>query len=138
MKVIADELQIIATALGTGYMRAATLQDSNIITHYTDIDKAFIIYVGFGNAAMSFAGAMPVKAVETTVYVVDKKLTTDALAEQVDIQLEALEIIATSIVNTFTALQPILEYTLAPVTINDDMLIGYLLTFTPELQANGC
>lgn len=138
MKEISDKIQAIATTLGAGYIRAKSIKDSNITSHYTNITGTYIFYIGFGNIKNSFSGAVPVKQVDVEVYVVAKTGTTDDNASQRDVIMALVELDAYSIVNKFIALQPILEYTMDAVSINDDMLIGYLLKFSPELEGYGC
>lgn len=138
MKIISDQLQTIAADLGAVYTRSNSLEESNLQTHFKAADNPLIYYVGFGEVENSFAGAMPVKAVAVEVYVLQKKPTIDALAEDVDTVLAEMEQLSSDIIRSFKTYSAIIEYNLEPVLVFDDLLIGYRLSFTPELEAPHC
>jgi len=139
VKVISDELIRITTLLGVSYERASALNQANTLIHYQNISSIIVIYVGYGNAeVVRNEGAQPTQIVETSVYVLDKKLVVDELAVNVDIILEATGQVAADIIDNFEITPDLLDYSLEPVEVFDDMLVGYLLTFSPSIDAPVC
>jgi len=139
VKAIADELIRITTLLGLSYERAATLNQANTLVHYQDISSIIVIYVGYGSAdIVRNAGSQPSQTVETTVYVLDKKAVVDELAVNIDLLLEACAQAAADIIDNFDTTPDLMDYSLEPVEVFDDMLVGYLLTFSPSIDAPNC
>jgi len=138
MKAISDELIRITTLLGVSYERAASLNQANTLIHYQDISSIIVIYVGFGSATIDRTGSAPFQTVETTVYVLDRKLVVDELAVNVGTILAATEQVAADIIYQFNTSPDLIDYTLEPVEVFDDMLVGYLLTFSPAIDAPVC
>ena len=139
MKAISDELIRITTLLGVSYERASTLNQANTLIHYQDITSIIVIYIGYGNAeVVRNAGAQPSQIVDTSVYVLDKKVVVDELATNVDLILDATAQVAADIIENFDITPDLLDYSLEPVEVFDDMLVGYLLTFSPSIDAPNC
>ena len=139
MKAVADELIRITTLLGVSYERAASLNQANTLIHYQDISDIIVIYVGFGNAAVvRNNGSQPSQTVDTTVYVLDRKAVVDELAVNIDLLLEGTAQVAADIIDNFDTTPDLMDYALEPVEVFDDMLVGYLLTFAPSIDAPNC
>ena len=120
-------------------MRAASISEANTLIHYKDISSVIVIYTAFGNSdVVRNAGAQPTQIVEVTVYVVVKKNVVDEIAEEVDLILDATAQVAADIIEKFDITPDLLDYSLEPVEVFDDMLVGYLLTFSPSIDAPNC
>lgn len=143
MQYISTELQRIATDLEVDYLRSASLEDANVQFHYRNFVKPTILYVGFGEAVnvnpyASEGYSEPLSAVTTTIYILVKKATVDALAETIDIQLVESAKIASQIAKRFTQPQTALSYKMSPVGEFDDMLIGYKMEIVLTIPQYGC
>ena len=139
MKVISDQLKEITEALGFVYIRSATIEESNILTHYTPSSQGVAIYTGFGDSENTFAGAAPIQEVPVSVWCLVKKGKIDQLAEANDIQLEPMHRLGSDIVNRFEGVEPITEFTLEAVYNKfDDLFIGYNLLFVAEIRGDEC
>ena len=138
MKQISDELEFIAASLGADYMRASSLNDSNIQVHYQDVDRPLVMYVGFGTSKNYYEGAEPLQEVEVDIYVVNKAFTTDETATDIDVMMEDLHQMASDIIYRFKTVRDTLEYSLEPIQMLDDVIVGYLLTVSFILEGNTC
>jgi len=138
MKAISDKLDIIASELGADYIRASSLDDSNIQIHYKEVDVPIVMYVGFGNANNYYEGAEPLQAVDCEIYVVDKAPTTDDTALVLDDVMESLSQIASDIIYRFDTARDTLEYSLEGITMLDDILVGYLMKVSFIIEGNVC
>jgi len=138
MKAISDELLRIATLLGKAYFRASDLNEANSTVHYQDLPDEIIMYVGFGNASIEQTGSSPYQTVETTVYCLKRKTTIDQLATITDDLLLETQQVAADIIYNFDTTPDLLSYTLEPVLVFDDKFVGYLLTFSPAIDAPVC
>jgi hypothetical protein len=136
---ISLELARIAGLFNVKYLRASSISDSNMLTHYEEIAGGAIIYTGFGDPKYTFEGATPVETVPVEVFCLYRNQTKDNTATQTDILLSSAERLAADIIYNFkTAYNDILEYNLAYVTINDSLLTGYRLTFEADLEGLNC
>ena len=138
MKNISDQLTVYASAHLYSYLRAASLQEANIKVHYHQFNDIIIIYVGYGSTENTFEGAEPLQEVECSIYVLVKKTALDMNAIDVDTLLQGTQAIAADITYSLTTARDIEDYTLEPVTIFDDKLVGHLLTVSPILEGNVC
>ena len=139
MKVISDQLKEITEALGFVYIRSATIEESNILTHYTPSSQGVAIYTGFGDSANTFSGAAPIQVVPVSVWCLVKKGKIDQLAEATDIQLEPMHQLGSDIVNRFAGVESVTEFTLEAVYNKfDDLFIGYNLLFDAEIRGDEC
>ena len=134
MQLIDQELKRIASILGEAYIRANSINEANIETHYKRADNPLIIYTGFGAVRNFFEGAQPLKEVSVQVYVLQKTPSTDALAENNDQVMTICELIAKDILYNFNAERDIITWQLTPVLEFDDILTGYLLEFSPIME----
>ncbi len=138
MIYIAQELERIASELKIEYHRALSMEDFNIKAHYTEIKFAQIVYVGIGNTAAYYEGAEPLLAVETEIYIINRLLTKDALATDIDSMVENLSQIAADIAYRFVSPRETLAYKLEAVQLLDDLMVGFKMTVPFIIEGKPC
>ncbi len=138
MKAISDKLEIIASELELDYIRSSSLEESNIQIHYKNMSVPVIMYVGHGIIENYYEGAEPLQSVECDIYVLAKKHAADYEANLIDTVMVNLHQHASNIVYRFESERDTLEFTLEPVSLLDDMLIGYLLQVQFIIEGDAC
>lgn len=139
MKILSDEIERVAVALGANYIRSSSLNESNIQVHFSEIDGATIIFAGVPNVQTQYEGAQVIdNYVGVELYFVVKKPHDEMDANVLDDLFEQTHQLAANFSFQVRTERDIDSYNLEAVTILDDMLVGYMMTVTLPMNGLHC
>jgi hypothetical protein len=140
MQVVADEVQRIAALLGADYMRTVNLSEADVNIHYQEVVNPLIIYNGEGeiNTTFDTGWSQPIDYITSQIYFLVKATTTDLTGEQIDTQLQITKELASKFYLELNTVVDVAEYSLQPVEILDDFLIGHEMTIILNFYNEGC
>jgi hypothetical protein len=140
MQIVSNEVQRIATLLGSAYMRTINLSEANVNIHYESVDDSLIIYNGEGLITTEFPEgySQAIDYFDTQIYFLIKASTTDLSGSQVDTQLQITKELANKFYLDLETVVDVPEMTLQPVSISDDMLLGFEMNIRLNFYNEGC
>ena len=141
MKVITDELRLIATTLGVDFIRGVSLTETDIQNHARKSTNNLMAYVGASSVTNEFEGAEIIDIVSCEIYFLVKSPSKDMSGDQLDdtmaIAKRMVDQTYASLNSTFVV-KDIEPYTLEGVGVLTDMFVGYLATIGIPVYNTGC